>query len=598
MVQRAGAATSEIPMMRRNSLGVLRAAALTAVVLLSWTGCRKKEEVSREVTPPSQSFPVRVLVEVDQMVGTPKLEDEILLEQVKVSLSKIYADAGITLEVRHDQHDLPRLEQVRLADLHSLMATFSSVPPPEGVRKVHALIVTESAEKPSDLGMMFDFDAEGLNFLPRAGFAIFATRHQAFPNATAELLLTAAHELAHCFNLHHPDWEGEDFYENATIESYSGADTVRWALSQNSRRHIREHHQREVWPGRGGLPFGSISSDHLRGHQPNPSGSYSVVDPSSSPVARSTAGGRLGLARETARVHPVDGHPLRLDLSAPQTTFVVGQSIVLTVGLHNAGATSRYVLPLLAPAYGFLNVELRRPGSEVFEKFQPVALSDARGVKPSRLAPKESLHEEVKIFFGAGGWTCETPGVYSVRVDYPAGSEQAGLSGEREGRIQSAVLQFEVKAPVVAEDRRARDLILGYEQGLYLFLGGGDHLKTAETQLRRLAVEAPTAAQAPAARLALGVAALKPTVDPERKVVSPANVEEGQRYLEGVLDSNLSSISVVQAQTVLAEELQKRGEAQQSREVRQETIRKLEQKEDARDLVHQMRRPPGGGGAP
>jgi hypothetical protein len=51
--------------------------------------------------------------------------------------------------------------------------------------------------------------------------------------------------------------------------------------------------------------------------------------------------------------------------------YLVGEPLILTAGVSNTGSETRAVLDLLDPAYGFLNVEIKRPGSSVFEPFRP-----------------------------------------------------------------------------------------------------------------------------------------------------------------------------------------------------------------------------------
>jgi len=563
-----------------------------ALLLLGALGCPTKEKVASgpEPTPPPEPpRTTRVLLEVDRMEGTPPLQES-LPGQAEVSLKKIYADAGIDLDIQQDQTNLPRIEQVRLADLHNLMTSFSSVAPPAGVGKIHALVVTLDAERADTLGIMFDFDQADLNLLPREGFAVFASAHQSLNNPAAEMLLTTAHEMAHCFNLHHPDWEGSGFGSGSTIESYSLTDTVRWALSPHSKKHVREDQANEVWPGQGGLPFGSVGQGHLDRHKSDPAESFSVVD--SARAARAPGAGgarRTGLARDTARVHPVDGHSLRLHLEAPKTSFIVGEPVVLTVGLHNGGSSDRYVLPLIDPRYQFLNVEMRKKGTEQFEPFRSAVLADARGVAATRLKPGDSIHEEIKVFFGADGWTFKEPGTFEVRADYPAGGSEPTVLDEREGRVQSALLELEIKAPTTSTDRRATNLMLGYEQGLFIFLEGADHLSRAKAKLRSVVEEAPGSATAPAARLALAQAVLNPAPSPGSRVATQIDVEKAQEYLRGLPSADLPPLSVVRAVDDLAKELEKRGETPKAQVIRRESLRGLEREEAVRDKTRRWR---------
>ena len=66
---------------------------------------------------------------------------------------------------------------VRLADLHAIMQTFSSIPPDEGQWKVHLLLVTRDFTDANTLGIMFDFGRNDDNDIPREGCAVFVDAH-------------------------------------------------------------------------------------------------------------------------------------------------------------------------------------------------------------------------------------------------------------------------------------------------------------------------------------------------------------------------------------------------------------------------------------
>ena len=81
-------------------------------------------------------------------------------------------------------------------------------------------------------------------------------------------------------------------------------------------------------------------------------------------------------------------------------------------------------------------------------------------------------------------------------------------------------------------------LDLGNEQGIFLYMGGGNHLEFGASRLRQLVRDFPDAIQADPARLALANEALRPTVpwpaDPTRnaggachaRVVGASSVQE------------------------------------------------------------------------
>jgi len=575
--------------MRKNVFRICPASiGAIALALVVNPGCRQEKSGNAEShLTPTAATPARasrVILEIDRMEGTPALQDTLAGGPPEASLTKIYHDAGIELEVRHDQTDLPRVERVRLADLHNLMTSFENVTAPTGVGKIHALIVTADEDDPRTLGIMFDFNDRDVNSLPRQGFAVFASAHQGLANPTAELLLTTAHEMAHCFNLHHADWDGQSFHDHATVESYSMADTVRWALSGSSKTHIKQHQINEVWPGQGGLPFGTVRSGHLDLHKSDPAESFSIDSDRAAPGVAARAASHKALARERSEVRAVEADDLRLVLEAPKTTYLVSEPVVLTVGLHNAGSRDRYVLPLLDPRFQFLNVEIRRKDAPDFRAFRSAVLADARGVDAARLKPGDSRHEEIKVFFGADGWTFKEPGTYEVRVDYPAGGVTPDALGQEPTRVQSPVLELVIQNPTTSSDRRAARTVLRYKEGMFLFLDGASHLRGAKENLQKVVQEEPTSAVAPAARLALAQAALNPAPEPGSRVVPGADVAKAQEYLEGLQTEALPASSVVRAKRELSTELTRRGDATGARR-QLETARQVERQEAVRDRV-------------
>jgi hypothetical protein len=577
---------------RPPSLLFLGVAALSALALAACPGGSTTKPPP--TPPPTGDGRLSVLVEIDQMEGTPPLQDTQTLGGTEVSLAGLYEPGGVHIEVRHDESNLPAAPAVREADLHALLTAFRSVPAPPDGRHVHILVVTADADFPDTLGLMFDFGNNNPNDIPREGCAIFASTIADLPGATApEMLLTAAHELAHVFNLHHDDWEGDSFRRGSTIEGYSSAETVRWALSAQSRAHLRGHPDRLVHPGPGSLPFLTITPAHEDGHQGIPGGNYVVADPRNLDAARRAPGGVRAMAVRSSRERAVarDAHPLRLELDPPKTRYLVGEPVTLTVGLENTGSAPQEILDLLDPTFGFLNVEIQRPGSAVFEPFRPAVRAYTRGGTPRTLASGESVHAEVKLFFGAEGWTFEQAGEYVVRADYPADA----LVSNR--RLKSPEVTLTIEEPASEMAQRASDLMRGTEQGLFLLFNGGDHLRKGRESLEKVAQEAGTTPFAPAAQLALGRSALEPTLAAPGVTTRPAaRLDEAQRYLEPTLDSDLPALSRLWAQEALAEALVTNDQVSEAEAVRQRTIEVLGDEkttsQELRKLRTPSRRPP------
>jgi len=456
-----------------------------------------------------------VLIEIDRMAGLPAFTTA-QMER----LAGLFAPAGLSLDIKQDQSDIPHRETVSVGDLHGLMDTHSSLPAPPGAWKLHVLIVTEDSAGDSTLGIMFDHGSDDTNDRPREGCAVFATPHAGYPSD--ELLLTTAHELAHCFNAHHTDWEGASFGSGASIESYSFADTSTWKISAKTVTHIKDHKGLEVRlvrPGEDGLDFGMVTQAHLDAHQSDPNESYSVVDPANlrrirrgAPVPREALV-RYHSSSRGAKREPVSG--LRLSIRVPKTTYIVGEPIYLTAELKNAGAKSVDHFGNLDPADSFLNVEIAA-GDGKYAPYRPATWRCLRR-KPSNLEPGGVKTAAFPIFFGAQGWTFTKAGMYKIRADC-AGVLVDGKFGDR---ALSNTLTITIQNTSTA--KRVRPRAMRHDVGLYLYFQGAAHLEKAEKELEKLYKDtAISAAQRSAYGLALGLG--KARIDKK----------EAQRYLQEV----------------------------------------------------------------
>lgn len=436
------------------------------------------------------------------------------------------------------------------------------------------LVVSEDEDSPDTLGIMFDFGKNDANDVPRESFAVFETPHENMRGGVSrELLLTTAHELAHVFNLHHTDWDGRSFTRRATVESYSMADTVVWRLSDSSLSHLSAHPDRLVTPGAGNLPFGLISQSHAEGHKSSPRENYSIAPADTSTVQRGSAiDASAAIRTELAAVNDVSTlSPLRLEIRTAKDTYVVGEAITLTVAVVNAGDEPHDVIPLLSPEYGFLNVLIQGPDQQEYRPYKAPVLREARRAGLSRtLAPNDIMIDDARVFFSADGWTFTTPGEYEIQASFPADAEFSN------DVIRSATQKVTVQAPGTVTSAGARQLLfsrdglgLGDEQGLYLYMQGGDHLQFGASQLRQIVSEFPQAVQADPVKVALANEALQPTVDQEDGSKPEPRLDEAQSYLRG-LDSleNVPGVGLKRVQQRLIEALESEGRDTEARSLR------------------------------
>ena len=519
---------------------------------------------------------LHVVMEIDRMSGLDALLVDQTINNAFVSLAAIYDEADITLQVVDSNDDLPRIEQITLGDLHGLMTDNRNVTE-EGDLAVYALICAGLLGDPDTLGIMFDFAENDANDIPREAFAVFASAHVGFGVRTsAEMLLTTAHELAHCFNLHHNDWEGQGFQNDATIESYCMTDSVRWELSTQSKKHLSTHPSRLVHMGQGSLPFALVTQEHMDQHQTIPFHQYQVVSADDlSNVSRKATFDRSAAIRfvpreasSVSRTAAASG-PLKITVSMPKSTYALGEPIAVEVTLTNTGSAPVQVAGLLDPAYGFLNINITKAGGDVVVPFQSPVHANARGAASRTLAAGEEWSKTCKIFFDKGGWVFEQPGTYQIDANYN------DIVGKTSIYLESEPTDFTIEASDTASRKQSAELALDYETGLFMYLEGGDHLVKGVANLERIAADYGDTPQAQAARWTLGKAALLPRIDPDTKTRPKARLDRAQHYLKSLLDSDLPAQDVLRVQEMLACGLDDAGRSEEALEVRAQTALKL-----------------------
>jgi hypothetical protein len=448
---------------------------------------------------------VKLLLEIEQMVNTKPVQLTQKIGDQEVSLVEIYRQAGVELRIVEGRKDIPWQDTVRRADLHAMMLANNGATPAADEIKVKLLVLSRDAsERPGEnlFGVMFDYGDGDTDHIPRQGFAVYEKAHESLAGGLSqEVLLTIAHELTHVFNLHHSDWDGQNFGSHSTIEGYSFTDTVQWKLSAASLDHLTGHScpQTLVVPGKGGQPFGFITQTHSTRHKSMPAEPFDIVSddnvgarsriaPAAHMAARSAASGTSGL---------------QLVLAAPKSDYVVGEAITLTAALKNVSNASREVFSQFDPEYRLLVLAIKGPGESQARAYLPPFIRDSRGNPTVAIAPQESLATEAKVFFGSTGWNFKTPGRYEITAAYPPGGPSSNEY------VWSEPITLNVNAPATDPTRRAFSELQSNEsqvinKGLYLYMGGGNEiLREAEASMNRILKEASGSPHANDARVAL-----------------------------------------------------------------------------------------------
>lgn len=225
-----------------------------------------------------------VFLEIDKMQGTEFPPKIVTATSTGCSVShfELFDDGGLALDVIQDNSSISPENEVTRQRLHQLMTANRNPAYEETSKKwsTYIIVVKKYQPDPDVLGVMFDYGADDLNNLPREGCAVFYDAHSdgwSGQRLKDELFLTSAHELGHCFNLHHTDWEGTSFEEGSTIMSYSLTPDVLWKISDRSFKHFtlsNDHPIEYVKPGDGAKDFGTITVHHCNNHQSTPFETY------------------------------------------------------------------------------------------------------------------------------------------------------------------------------------------------------------------------------------------------------------------------------------------------------------------------------------
>ncbi len=278
--------------------------------------------------------PQKLVVEIFQEPGVPKLEVQKVIQGTPVSLASLFAPGGIAIEVAFRNDPIPKgadYKQVQRLQTPSTDAVWYA-----------ALLIAEQ-----------DKDGMGiLSWMPddkRRTAVVFAKPSREMGDPALAMFLSAAHELTHILNIHHADWEGTSFTQDSTIEGYSDPKTSRWHLSAASVKHLRHAPDAFVRPG--AVTFGVVLPEHAALHQRTPSETYTVVNNVEEAGKQPNAVARVLPPRSLGPTIIIGS-----DLTDAQTT--TRESVTVFVGVQANANPLREILVTVTDANG--SRELRR----------------------------------------------------------------------------------------------------------------------------------------------------------------------------------------------------------------------------------------------
>jgi len=211
-----------------------------------------------------------------KVIGAKWPPELIIHHMAAVSLVSIFDEAGVTLNCRWLDDEIPHLEGGRSfepADLRACLRSAVSIQSSDDqsdwtayVLIVPEIITVANGRFSRPLGLMFDVTASESGMPPRQGCAIAWRRVQ---DDGRTYLRTVAHELGHVFNLRHPGDSGEPYPQDAVntlmvpnqylrpTERYP--ETIEFRFSLADRAWLSQAPEHYVRPG--GADYGARPPD-------------------------------------------------------------------------------------------------------------------------------------------------------------------------------------------------------------------------------------------------------------------------------------------------------------------------------------------------
>lgn len=223
--------------------------------------------------------------------------------------------------------------------------------------------------------------------------------------------------------------------------------------------------------------------------------------------------------------------------------YLIGEPTVAYLDLINKGNEPIEVIDQLDPSFGVVKIYVR---SDKEVLFRPYIIADAEA-HTVLLKPGEKVSGAAKIFFGGKGWTFNKPGKYTIKATYN------GIIPAPKTEIKSNNVGVHIRAPSGKAERAQVNLIKGEEQGLFLLMEGGDHLKKGISNLVKLAKQHQESDLAGYAEFALGANLSRNFKDFQKGKVRAAKPQQSVEHLEKTMDKEIEDWYMRQAYFTLAD---------------------------------------------
>lgn len=413
----------------------------------------------------------RATVEIDTLKGAvPPVAVPALSGSGTEDFKTVFKTAGWDLNVIYDQKDIPVPPGINAKDcwtsanLHALMvANRKAGTDLDKEWRFHLIVVP--AKMGCSRGVMYDqID------VPREGAASFSddgypTSHSSNFGAAANkmqreipraYLRSASHELGHGFNQIHQEQEGGA--DNSIMTTTPSVADVLGGPATG---------QPGVFPTNIKLGF----NDHVRNHL------IHFPDPTVRPGGMTFGSGHSSVVPSADQDrHYFSPDDLELTVEGQQKQIALGEPLQLVWELKN---NSQNPIPApndISTEALYANITVINPNGVI--KNMPPFVILCEAAKIQDLPPGDSVRSTSRVYWSSRGFAFERTGRHIIEVH--AVWSIAGVPFGVRGRTD-----VWVNYPQSSNDNDVASTLMHPEVGMYVALGGGDHLQTAVERLTR-----------------------------------------------------------------------------------------------------------------
>ena len=389
----------------------------------------------------------------------------------------VFKTAGWDLKVVYDQKDIPVPAGVVATncwsspDLHALMLSVRN-PTTNLDKEWHFHLIVVPAKMGCSRGIMYDqigvpregsasFSDDGY---PSSDSAFFGTAQNKKQRDTPRAFLrSASHELGHGFNQIHQEQEGGA--DNSIMTTTpSVADVLGTATTGDPG----------VFPTNINLGF----NEHVRHHL------IHFPDPTVRPGGMTFGSGHSSTVPSADKDrHYFESDEMELTVTPDHDHIHLGEPLMLTWTLTN---NSRDPIPApndirIEALYSYITVT--NPNGDV--RPMPTFTIECESSKVANLGPGKSLTAQTRVFWSSRGFAFERSGrhVIEVHVMWAITGVPFGVKGRTD---------VWVNYPQSDADNNTASTLLHPEVGVYVALGGGEHLTEAVSRLNQVSSGAAT----------------------------------------------------------------------------------------------------------